>query len=170
MNLDVVLSELKRANAAIVKPANRLKPDLIPARLLLFIEINRSEGEPILLMHLADTRKSRVCDIFIETFSDTRHIFSQKEALSKSLLESLRKNYPLKGTIRGIGDSGIWIDIGDEAGVQLGDRFRISGNGATLKVVSVKKNTSRVTAESFEDGAKTPLKKGMRVEWVDRVM
>ena len=43
ISLDIILEELKRATSKLVAPKNRLLPDLLTARLILFLEVDLSE-------------------------------------------------------------------------------------------------------------------------------
>ena len=141
-----------------VAPKNRLLPDLLTAKLILFLEVDLSDAQPFVLMHLADTTKGSVVDVLIEPLETAQPVLAQKKKLSENLLKKLKSLYPLRGRISGITDKEIRLNIGSEAGVKIGQRFKVADKDLTLKVVSIQPDTSIAKAE------KLILEKGWRVE------
>ncbi len=147
ISLDIILEELKRANSKLVAPKNRLLPDLLTAKLILFLEVDLSDAQPFVLMHLADTKKGSVVDVLIEPLETAQPVLAQKKKLSENLLKKLNNLYPLRGRISGITGKAIRLNIGSEAGVTIGQRFKVADKDLTLEVVSIQPDTSTARAE-----------------------
>lgn len=160
ISLDIILEELKRANSKLVAPKNRLLPDLLTAKLILFLEVDLSDAQPFVLMHLADTTKGSVVDVLIEPLETAQPVLAQKKKLSENLLKKLKSLYPLRGRISEITGKEIRLNIGSEAGVTIGQRFKVADKDLTLEVVSIQLDTSTARAEKGE----LILEKGWRVE------
>ncbi|MCP4683362.1 MAG: CHAT domain-containing protein [Desulfobacterales bacterium] len=142
MSLDRILEELKRANSQLIAPQNRLVPELLSAKLILTLEVIQYDSGAFVLMHLADTQKARVVDIFVEPLQIKQSVLSQKARLSKKLLEKLKANYPLRARILRVTDKNCELNIGYNAGVKIGQRFRAPEKDLILEIESVKAHTS----------------------------
>ncbi len=159
ISLDKIVDELKLANSEMVPPENRLKPEFLTPKLFLFFELNTSDPQPIVLMHLASTEQRRDIDIFIEPLKKGSTVAQQKN-ISARLLKRLNELYPLRGRVSEVSDHEIKLNIGDETGVKIGQLFKaIDNNDVTLEVVAVRSNTCIVKIKKGE-----VLEKGWRVE------
>jgi len=160
MSLDNLLRELILANSKSIPPENRLMPKLLSAKLILSIEVVHFEPKIFVLMHLADTREGHFVGIFTEQLEEFPPTPEQREKFTKALLETLKEHYPIRGKVSEVTDEKIILNIGENVGVKVGQRFRMVDKDAILKVVAVRADTCTVKMEKGEP----VLKKGWRVK------
>ncbi len=135
---------------------------LLMPKLLLFLEVYDDDDPPLALMRLVDKETGVVIDNLFETLENDRSVFAQKKKLSEKLLKKLEALYPLRGEISETEGDDIRLNIGDDAGVKMGQWFKVIGKEVFLKVVSVEPDTC--TAKITK--GKIPLEQGWRVEAV----
>lgn len=160
LSLDVILEELKRANSSVVAPGKSIIPELLPASLILFVELNGSGADAYVTMHLADTAKGSVIDVIIESINMKLPVVSQKKKLADNLVSALKTRYPLRGVISKVEKTDIILNIGAEAGVKLDQRFRAVDHNVTFQVVSIEENQSQMIVEKDV----IPAQAGWRLE------
>lgn len=153
-SFDVILQEL------IWKKPERLT--LLMPKLLLFLEVYEEDEPPLALMRLVDKETGVVVDNLFETLENDKPVFAQKKKLSENLLKKLEALYPLRGEISGMEGDDIRLNIGDEAGVKMGQWFKIIGKDVFMRVVSVEPGTCTAKITKGE----IPLEEGWRVEAV----
>ena len=133
-SFDVILQELIWSRP---KQSGLLMP-----KLLLFLEVyDDKDDQPLVLMRLVDKNTGAVVDNLFELLDRDKAVFSQKTELSAKLLEKLRRRYPLRGVITEITDRGGRLNIGDNAGVRMGQWFSVVGRQVFLKVTEVEADT-----------------------------
>jgi len=133
IHLDKILQELKRANSGLIDKNNRIRPDLLPSRLIVFLELHKKKNQTIAILHLADIEKGHVVDYFFLPLQE-KLIIQQKDHLSRPLIESLEKHYPIRGKILRITDQSIYLNIGSEMGVYENMKLIVLKNHAKLIV------------------------------------
>ncbi len=111
---------------------NLLMPDI-----LIFLEVYNENNQASLLMRVVDKHTGILIDNLFETLENGKPVFAQKEKLSENLLKTLKKHYPLKGCVTEIADTDITLNIGDRAGVRIGQWFKAEGADTLLQAVSV---------------------------------
>lgn len=153
-SFDVILQELIWE-----KPAQL---NLLMPKLLLFLEVWEDEEESLVLMRLVDKKTGVVIDNLFETLESEKPMFAQKKRLSENLLKKLTEHYPLRGVISAVTENDIRLNIGHDAGVRIGQWFKVTGKDVYLKVVSVESDTSIVKVTK----GNTPLKKGWQADAV----
>lgn len=119
--------------------------NLLMPNLLIFLEVYDEDRHPLVLMRLVDKNTGIVIDNLFETLENGKPVFAQKEKLSENLLETLKKHYPLRGEVAEIADAGVMLNIGDRAGVRIGQWFKVIGTDTLLKAVSVETDTCMTT-------------------------
>jgi hypothetical protein len=97
------------------------------------------------------------CD---ESFGSAAPVTLLTEKLSQELLKKLKNLYPLRGRILGTQDGMIRLNIGEMAGVKIGQRFRLMDGDAILEIISIDKDESLA---KIADGKVTP-QANLRVE------
>ncbi len=152
-SFDVVLQELIWEGPA--------ELNLLMPKLLLFLEVHEDEEGSLLLMRLVDKTTGVVIDNLFETLADDMPVFAQKTQLADDLLKILAAHYPLIGEISEINGEEIRLNVGDDAGVKMGQWFKVVGKSVFLKVVSVEMETCVV---KIAKGRSSRLEKGCRVE------
>jgi CHAT domain-containing protein len=161
VHLDKILEELKRANSGLIDKENRIRPDLLPSRLIVFVELHKEQNQNIAILHLADIEKGHVVDYFFLPLHD-KFILQQKEYLSRPLIDALQKHYPIRGKILRIADQAIDLNIGSEMGIYTNQKFIVLKNHATLTVL---KSLLRTCTATLED-PNIKLERGWKVEAV----
>ncbi len=84
------------ANTTLIAPGNRITPKLLTAKLILFLEVNESDREPVVLMHLAVTRESRVIEYFWKKMGKNS-VVSQSGEITADIVRKIRERFPLRG-------------------------------------------------------------------------
>jgi CHAT domain-containing protein len=135
VHLDKILQELKRANSGLIDKKNRIRPDLLPARLIVFVELHQEQNQTIAILHLADIEQGHVVDYFFLPLKD-KSILQQQEYISRPLIDALQQLYPIRGRIERIQEQKIYLNIGSEMGVFKNQLFVVLKNQAKLKVIT----------------------------------
>jgi CHAT domain-containing protein len=159
VHLDKILQELKRANSGLIDKDNRIRPDLLASRLIVFLELHKEKKQTIAILHLADIEKGHVVDYFFLPLHE-KFIIQQKEHLSRPLIETLQKHYPIRGKILSIADQTIYLNIGSEMGVYANMKFFVLENHAKLIV----NNSLLHTCTAKLENSHIKLERGWRVE------
>ena len=147
-SLDEIVREFELSRSDLVRPENRLTPDLWTVRLFLVLEAVNSD----VVMRLDETRTGKILDFFHARLESGRSPFDQREKLTESLLRILRERHPLRGRISQVTKQEIILDIGEDVGVRIGQRFQALGTDLVLKVVSLRSDgTSTAQVERGDD-------------------
>ncbi len=151
-SFDIILQELLWAKP---EKLNLLMPDV-----LLFLEVAEDEDQSQVLMRLVDKSTGVVVDNLFEALDPDRPVFAQKKELAENLLKKLEKLWPLRGVISEISGEDIRLNIGADAGVRIGQRFKVIDKEVFLKAVSVEADSciARTQKKDF------PLQTGLPVE------
>ncbi len=164
MSLDKLLKELLYSGSEIFDPEKRLVPKLLSANLILSIKIVRYNSQAFVLMHLAETEKGSAVGVYIEPLEDFSFKSGQREKLTEDLLKELGGRYPLQGKISNVTEGEILMNIGENVGVTMGQRFQVVDKNIILEVVSLRADgTCTVRVEKGE----MPLERGWRVKRYD---
>ena len=157
-SFDVALKELIRGIET-----GQLRPRLKMPGHLLFIELNRSEKQSVVLMELTESETGR--SYYLEESVDTgRSVLSQKERLSEKLLGKLKAigKTPVQGIISDIRDEDIILNVGADHGVRIGQTFRVTDQDAVLEVEGLK-GDGRSCVARIREGA-VSLEKGEKAK------
>jgi hypothetical protein len=111
-------------------------------------------------MRLIETETGRITAAVNESFGSSVPASILTEKLSRQLLEKLKKLYPLRGKISEVKGGEIRINIGQKAGVLMGQQLKVIDEDVTLEIISAQQDTSLAKIAAGEG----PLKKGLRVE------
>jgi CHAT domain-containing protein len=133
IHLDRILQELKRANSGLIDKNNQIRPDLLPSRLIVFVELHKEKSRTIAILHLADIEQGHVVDYFFLKLHE-KNLLQQQEHLSRPLIDALQKHYPIRGKIENIQNQTIYLNIGSEIGVGANQVFLVLKNHAKLTV------------------------------------
>ena len=159
--LDQLLKELKLGTSTLVDKQTALSLGrILAAKLILFGQVVYSGPQTQVSMRLIETETGRITVAVNETFGSVVPASVLSVSISKKLLESINKQYPLRGKISEVEGKQVRLDIGQMAGTRKGQRFDVVGEEMGLEVVSDQPGTSIAKVVKGEG----PLKKGMRVE------
>ena len=161
VHLDKILQELKHANSGLIDKSNRIRPDLLPSRLIVFVELHKENEQTIVILHLADIEQGHVVDYFFLPLHE-KSILQQQNNLSRPLMDALLQYYPIRGKIEKIQNQSIYLNIGSEMGVCTNQIFAVLKNNAKLTV-----NTSLLqTCIATMENPHVKLERGWKVEAV----
>ncbi|MBF0449252.1 MAG: CHAT domain-containing protein [Candidatus Magnetomorum sp.] len=159
VHLDKILQELKRANSGLIAKDNRILPELLSARLIVFIELHQENNQTTVLVHLADIRQGHVIDYFFHPLKDMS-ILKQKDFLARPLIQSVTHHYPLRAKIQDIQDQSVQLNIGSKDGVRSGVVFNVLKNNCRLTVdtIDLHSSVARISKPQIK------LERGWKVE------
>ncbi len=147
-SLDEIKKEFELSESDMVRPENRLIPDLWTARLFLVLEAVNSE----VVMHLNKTKTGEILDFFHARLESGKSPFDQREKLTENLLRILRERYPLRGRISQVTEKDIILNIGEDVGVQNRPAVPVTGTNLVLRIVSLRSDgTSTARVEGGDD-------------------
>jgi len=130
------------------------------ARLILPGQLIYAGPQTQVSVRLIETEPGRITAAVSESFGSAVPASVLTERLSKKLLKKLKKLYPLRGKISEVKGDEIRLNIGQKAGVKMGQQFKVIDKGLTLEVISVQDD---VSLAKIAKGEGTP-QKGLRVE------
>jgi len=159
--LDKLLQELKLGASNLSDRSTALSlGKILAARLILFGQLNYSELQTQVSMRLIETETGRITAAVRESCASALQASDLAGKLSKSLLQKMEKLYPLRGKIRKVEDENVHLNIGEQVGVRMGQRFKIVDRDVIIEVISTQPDTSLAKIEK----GKELLKEGLRVE------
>ena len=159
--LDKLMEELKLGTSELVDRNTALSLGrILAARLVLSGQVVYSGPQTQVSMRLIETETGRISAAVNESFGSAVPASVLADKLSKLLLEKLAKFYPLRGKISEMNDEEIRLNIGQKAGILVGQRLKVIDEDVTLEVISVQADTS---SAKIAKGERT-LQKGLRVE------
>jgi hypothetical protein len=159
--LDKLLEELKLGTSELVDRNTALSLGrILAARLILSGQVVYSGPQTQVSMRLIETETGRISAAVNESFGSAAPASALADKLSKLLLEKLAQFYPLRGKISEINDEEIRLNIGQKAGILVGQRLKVIDEDVTLEVVSVQADASSAKIATGEG----TLQKGLRVE------
>jgi class 3 adenylate cyclase/tetratricopeptide (TPR) repeat protein len=159
--LDKLMEELKLGTSKLIDRDIVLSLGrMLAARLILSGHLVYSGPQAQVSIRLIETETGRIVAAINESFGSVVPVSVLAERLSEDLLEKLREFYPLRGKISEVKDEDIKLNIGQMAGVKVGQRFKVIDKEVALEVISIQKNTC--LARILE--GKGPLQENLRVE------
>jgi tetratricopeptide (TPR) repeat protein len=159
--LDKLMEELKLGTSVLVDRNTALSLGrILAARLVLSGQVVYSGPQTQVSMRLIETETGRISAAVNESFGSAVPASALADKLSKLLLEKLAKFYPLRGKISEMNDDEIRLNIGQKAGILVGQRLKVIDEDVTLEVISVQADTSSAKIAKGEG----TLQKGLRVE------
>ena len=111
-------------------------------------------------MRLIETETGRITAAFTETVGSAVPISVLAQKLSDALVGRLKKIYPLRGKVLKQSGQEVSINVGQNAGVQVGQHFNAANEDVTLEIVSVQ--PAKSLAKILKGDA--ALQEGQRVE------
>jgi len=164
MSLNIILDELKLWISDFSVSGKKIKPDILPAELILYVDIKDGNGQKKNLKEDADiflrlfhTQFSKVIEAHSESIASS-NFRSQKEAIADRLITKLMELFPLRGKICMI-ENKLALNIGTDVGVKIGQQFKVVNRDILLTVKSVESSRSFVRLDAY-DG----VLDGVRVE------
>jgi hypothetical protein len=159
--LDKLLEELKLGTSKLIDRNTALSlGKIMAARLILPGQLIYAGPQTQVSVRLIETETGRITAALSESFGSAVPASVLTERLSKKLLEKLKKLYPLRGKISEVKGDEIRLNIGQKAGVKMGQQFKVKDEDLTLKVIAVQLDMSLT---KIAKGQGTP-QKGLRVE------
>jgi len=158
---DKLVKELKLGTSKLIDPSTALSLGrILAARLILSGQMVYAGPQVQVSMRLIETETGRIAAAINESFGSAVPASVLTERLSKDLLEKLKSLYPLRGKISEVKGEEIGLNIGEMAGVRIGQRFKVIDGDVTLQVTAIKQDAS--LAEIVK--GKRILHEGHRVE------
>jgi tetratricopeptide (TPR) repeat protein len=158
---DKLVEELKLGTSALIERSTALSLGrILAARLILCGQMIYAGPQVQVSMRLIETETGQIAAAINESFGSAVPAAVLTESLSENLLKKLTELYPLRGKVSEVKGEEISLNIGEMAGVSIGQQFVVIGEDATLQVTSVEQDRS--FAEIVE--GKRILHEGHRVE------
>jgi hypothetical protein len=132
----------------------------LASRIILKGQVVYSGSKIQISIRLIETETGQISAAVNESFGSATPDSLLTEKLSQELLKKLKNLYPLRGRILGTQGEMIRLNIGEMAGVKIGQRFRVIDEEAILEVLAVEQDESLA---KIADG-KAPLQPNLRVE------
>jgi tetratricopeptide (TPR) repeat protein len=159
--LDKMLEELQLGTSRLADRNTALSlGKILAARLILSGRIIYSGPQTQISMRLIETETGRITAAFTETVGSAVPISVLARKLSDNLVDRLRKLYPLRGKVLNQSGQEVSINVGQNAGVHVGQHFNAANEDVTLEIVSVQPEKSLAKILKG-DGA---MEEGQRVE------
>jgi hypothetical protein len=153
-----IVDELIIANSKLVAHDTRMLPQIIPARFILFLEVDFSESRDIVLLHLSETTKRRNLKYFIAPLAK-KSVLSQQDEMVHELLTFIHNTFPLRGIVSHTTDNQIQLNIGHQEGVRPGQTFQVKDQQIFMTVRRVYDHTSIVeSSQTIRDGWRVELR------------
>jgi hypothetical protein len=111
-------------------------------------------------MRIIETETGQITASMSEPFAGAVPPSLLTEKLSGDLVDKLKKLYPLRGKIGEVRGEAVKLNIGQQAGVKAGERFKVVDGDATLEVTSVEPDSSLANVAAGTQLVQT----GLRVE------
>lgn len=159
--LDRLLEEMKLGASKLAEPGTALSLGrIMSARLILSGQIVYSGADTQVAMRLIETETGQVTAAINEIFrnSDSPAVITEK--LSEICRSKLLALYPLRGKLSEIRKDEVVLNIGEIAGVKVGQSFRVLDKDLILEVSAVDKTSSKAKVK----GDNNNLQIGARVE------
>ena len=164
MDIAIILKELKLWMSEFSSAGQTIKPDLLPAELILYIDIKKGdskqsslENDADIFMRLFHTQFGKVVEAYSETISNNSFM-SQKSIIADRLILKLMELFPLRGNICMV-DNKPGLNIGADVGVKVGQRFQVVDRKIVVIVNAVESGRSFVSVDGYDGGLD-----GLRVE------
>ncbi len=161
--LDKLLKELKLGSSRLADQSMALSlGKIMAARLILSGKVYYTGPTTQITIRLIETETGQVTGAINEEFKSDTAASEIAGKLAVLLLKKLKALYPLRGIISGVDDNSVTINIGQNSGVQQGQRFRVKDTDRILEIDTVQAKTCTVK----QMGDKVALSKGLLVEQI----
>lgn len=158
---DKLIEELKLGSSKLIDSRTALSLGrLFASRVILKGRVQYSGPNIQVSMRLIETETGQISGAVNESFGSATPDSLLTEKLSQELLSKLDKLYPLRGRILGTEGGMVRLNIGNMAGVKIGQRFKVLDGDAVLEILSIEQDESRA---KIVDG-KVPVQPNFRVE------
>jgi hypothetical protein len=158
---DKLIEELRLGSSNLIDSRTALSLGrLLASRLILKGKVVYSGPKIQVSMRLIETETGQISAAVNESFGSATPDSLLTEKLSQELLNKLKNLYPLRGRILDTQGGMIRLNIGQMAGVKIGQRFRVMDGDAALEILSIDQDESFA---KIVDG-KAPLQPNLRVE------
>lgn len=158
---DKLLQELKLGTSKLIDRRTALSlGKIMAARFILSGQLFYSGPETQVSGRLIETETGRISVALSETFPSAASTSILAEKLSESLLKKIKEKYPVRGKVKKIEGDNIILNIGQQAGVEIGQQFKDINEEFVLEVVAVQSDES--IAKIITDGKR--LTEGKRIE------
>jgi CHAT domain-containing protein len=160
MTFDDILDELTISLSKLVHPKDRIVPEIMPAHILLTINVGIVENAPYIYFRLKQSKSGLQLKAIEYQIQESIPIRDQINKISSILIQCLKENYDIKGAIDIVYPHHIQLNIGQNVGIEMHQMCNVIGKDIQLKVISVKSDSCGLTIVS---GNKS-IKKGMLVQ------
>jgi tetratricopeptide (TPR) repeat protein len=161
--LDKLLKELKLGSSEMADQRTALAlGKILAARILIAGSITYAGSEKQISLRMIETETGRIITTVSESFPSVADAYVISEKLAKALSAKIEKAYPVRGVIEGVSGEQITLNIGQNTGVQTGQKFSIAGTDEIVEITSVRPHNALAKVSS----GNTPPAKGLRVEQV----
>ena len=158
---DKLIEELKLGSSKLIDSRTALSLGrLFASRVILKGRVQYSGPNIQVSMRLIETETGQISGAVNESFGSATPDSLLTEKLSQELLSKLDKLYPLRGRILGTEGGMVRLNIGNMAGVKIGQQFKVLDGDAVLEILSIEQDESR--AKIVE--GKVPVQPNFRVE------
>jgi class 3 adenylate cyclase/tetratricopeptide (TPR) repeat protein len=159
--LDKLLRELKLGTSDLTERSTALDVGrILAARLIVSGQVVYAGPLTQVSMRLIETETGRITATVNESFGSAVPAANVADRLGAKLLEKIGGLYPLRGKISAVNAQGANLNIGQRAGVAMGQLFKVVNEDVTLTVTAVQAETSLATIS--KGGGR--LVEGLRVE------
>jgi len=119
-------------------------PAILPADVFVFFQVDNED----LLLTVCQAHTSR-CPIYTIGTIHSGRFLNQKE-ISKNLISELKQKYPIRGKIKDIDEENIYLNIGHQVGVKIGQKFQTVSQfiSLTINTVTEDYSTSLLSSEN----------------------
>jgi len=169
MSLKIILDEVKLWLSEFSVSGKKIKPDILPAELILYVDIKNDTTKKTKLGENADifirlfhTQFGKVIEAHSETIASS-NLRSQKVAIAERLITKLIELFPIRGKICMV-ENKLALNIGADVGVKVGQRFKVVDRDIMLTVNSIEPACSFVSIDGYDGGLN-----GERVEGVHSI-
>ena len=148
--LDKLLEELKLGTSQLTDRSTALSlGKILAARLILTGGLVYAGPQTQVSLRLIETETGQISGTVTETFGSSVPASALVDKLSETLMDKLKKLYPLRGKILKISGNEITLNIGQPHGVSMGQKFKTDAGGV-LEVISVQAESSIARVEKKE--------------------
>lgn len=143
-------------------PAYKLTDGIISMYLLLYVRVlkDNSDSPNIISIRLTDVQRAKVIFQDQSEYPVSRH--ERKAWAKEHVVKKLLELYPLRGKITEVSDKDIQLNIGDNVGVDMKQKFRVLGREDTmLEIVSMKADSNSSIAKVIQGNSE--LSKNLKV-------
>lgn len=145
-----------------IDPAYKLTDGIINMYLLLYVRVIKENSDlpNIISIRLTDVQKAKV--IFQDQSEYPVSRQARKAWARDHVVRKMIERYPLRGEITEVSDNGIELNIGDNVGVDMKQKFRVLGKEDTiLEIVSMKADSNSSLAKVIKGNS--DLSKNLKV-------